>query len=174
MPLARLEAGLFAGQPTVRVDEHVALFDGLALEPEVVPALHVSEDSLDLRRRADELARLGQAAVVAKVDNVDPQAFHVQAGSDGEIAARGLGRARAAGIEWRLRHTGTRDPRIVGAVQPVLVGQRRKTALAPQFAPRVLNEEAYVVVADKRERMAAEGPGIDGALNDVHLLAIAL
>ena len=106
----------------MRVDDYMTLVDCLVLQPEGMPTFHVGEDPLNLGRRAGKLAGLGQASVVSEIDHVHAQAFHVQARPDGEVAARGLGRARAAGIERRLRHTGTRDPRVVGAIQPVLVG----------------------------------------------------
>ena len=150
------------------VKNHVAFNGGVTLKPEFMPAFHVLKDFLNLGGGADKLAGSRKPPLIAKINRVDSQSSLVEARPSGYAAASDKGSAAAPGGKWRSGHAGARDPGIVGGVKPIFIGQSSKAALAPLRPPRVLHQEANLVIANQGEGMSTQRYSIGGASNDMH------
>ena len=120
---------------------------------------------------ADELAVLGEPAVVAEVHDVPREPLDVRAGCLDEATPCSLGQQLGAKPLGHDRgDAGPGDPRVVAGLEPVVVGQRGEATVAPLVAPGVLDEEPDVVVADDAEGMATDCFRGVVSLDDVQLL----
>ena len=155
-PVGDRDPTVLAHEPAVRVQDDVALMRGgrVPTDPEVLLRLHRVDESLDLGRGAGHLALVREAAARRDVDDVVLQAQQVGARRCDDRPARGHDRA-GDHRESGLRDAGAGDPGVVAVLQPVLVRQGGVAVVTPRGSPRVLHEEADVVVAGDEERMAA-------------------
>ncbi len=98
----------------------------------------------------------------------------VGAGCVHEPAAREREHLAAGAFGDDRRDAGAGHPRVVPRLQPVVVGKGREAVGAPLAPPRVLHEEADVVVAHQAERVPADRLGRARPGDDVHPLLLAL
>ena len=170
LPLGDVETRLLAVQAAVRVEHDAAR----CAVPPRMGLTHVVEEQVQLGRRRPEPSRRGEPPVVAEVDDVVGEPVQVGPGRVHEPAPRECEHLAPGAFGDDRRDAGSCHPRVVPRLEPVVVGQGREALGPPLGPPRVLHEEADVVVADEAERVSADRLRRAGPGDDVHPLLLAL
>ena len=156
--LGHLEPVALVDESTVGVQHHMASarVSARSAPPLLVAHFHPLEDSVNLRRSADEPTIRRQQALVAEVHDVVLQRVQIRTRALGDAPGGGTDELRAVA---EVRYGGDAracDPGVVGRSEPVLVAQRGEPVCSPLRPPAVLHQETDVVVPHDRERVPAE------------------
>ena len=147
---------VFPHQPAVRVEQQPLLGPARRDAGQIL-----GEERFHVGLRVAKSTVRAEEPVIAHADDVRPQ------------IGEGIVRARAqagklprflVGLGQDHGRAETANPDIGAVGEPVVVGDQGKAAFAPRFAPRILDPEAPLVVADNGEGVAAQG--LDGEGND--------